>query len=251
MGLDITPDGRRLYVANRGSVFVSVVDLTTRTELRRFPVPAGSMADHPYQIATLANGKALLTTTFYGSGFGARMYEIDLATDAVKPRQDFWHWGTTTEYTSVRASGDRRAAVITAGDISSGPVFRYDADTDTFTAEVATSTFTSAIATDMDGSTTLVNFGGMVFDENLNRTGTIRGCGTNGVAVNRAGTMGYGLGHDYEAHEGYVALCDLVRFLIRTEIPIGPVNGVGRLAVSPDGTALVGIIDSGVVLVHL
>ncbi|MDQ4131821.1 MAG: beta-propeller fold lactonase family protein [Actinomycetota bacterium] len=249
MGLDVTPDGSLLYVANRGSVFVSVVDLRTRTELRRFPVPAGSSADHPYQIATLGNGKALLTTTFYGSGFGAAMYEIDLATDAVRPRKDFYHWGTTTQYTSVRASGDRRAAVITAGDISSGPVFRYDADTDTFSGEVDTATFTNSIATDLDGSVTLVNDGGMVFDENLNHAGSVPGCGTNGVAVNRAGTVGYALEH--RTGDGFVAVCDLVRFTVRTEIPIGPVKGLGRLAVSPDGTTLVGITDSGVVLVRL
>ena len=48
--------------------------------------PSGFSADRPYSIAVLANGKALLTTTFDGSGFGATMYQIDLATDAVTPK---------------------------------------------------------------------------------------------------------------------------------------------------------------------
>lgn len=251
MGLDLTPDGRLLYVANRGSSFVSVVDVNTRTELRRFPIPSGFMADTPYSIAVLANGKALLTTTFYGTGFGSNMLEIDLATDAVKLRPDFYYQGRTTEYTSVRASGDRKSAVVVAGDISSGPVFRYEAATDAFTKEVDKATFTSSVATNLDGSVTLVNFGALVLDKSLKLLGTVPGCGTLGVAVNAAGTVGYGLGWDYRVERGFIAVCDLVRFQVTRTIPLGPVDQVGRLQLSTDGTTLVGIIDTGLVLVRL
>ena len=64
----------------------------------------------------VANGKALLTTTFEGSGFGATMYQIDLATDVVTPRSDFWFGAGTTEFTSLRSSADHQSAVITAGE---------------------------------------------------------------------------------------------------------------------------------------
>ncbi|HET7721760.1 MAG TPA: hypothetical protein VFK43_17455 [Acidimicrobiales bacterium] len=242
MGLDLTPAGDRLYVALRGSAFVSVVDVPARTELRRIPVPSGFMADRPYSIAVLANGKALLTTTFDGSGFGANMYQIDLATDAVTPRSDFWFSGSTTEYTSLRSSGDHQSAVITAGDISSGPVFRYDAPTDTFSPEVDTAGFTSAISTNADGTVTLLS-NGMVFDRDMRLLGTVSGCGGNGVAVNAAGTIGYGL------TSSGVGVCDLARFQVTKFFPVSS-PAVGRMAVSPDGRYLVGVAGDGVVLVR-
>ncbi|HET7721759.1 MAG TPA: beta-propeller fold lactonase family protein, partial [Acidimicrobiales bacterium] len=250
MGLDFSPDGSLLYVANRGSSFVSVVDLGTRTEVRRYPIPSGFASDTPYSIAVLANGKALLTTTFWGYGFGSYMLEIDLATGVVVPRSDFFHEGRTTEYTSVRASGDRRSAVVVVGDLSSGPVFRYDTATNTFTEEVNTDTFTSAIATNLDGSVTLVNMGSFVYDEEMRLLGTVPGCGTLGVAVNAAGTVGYGLLWDHHVFRGFLAVCDLVRFEVTKRIPLGAVEQVGRMALSPDGTTLVGIIDTGLVLIR-
>ena len=250
MGLDLTPSGDRLYVANRGSSFVSVVDVAARTELHRFPLPSGFVADRPFSIAVLANGKALMTTTFYGSGFGARMYEIDLATEAVKFRSDFWYSGTTTEYTTIRASGDRSAAVITAGNISSGPVFRYSAVTDTFTPETDTSTYTDDIATNRDGTVTLLT-GGQVFDAQLRLAGTVRGCGSRGVAVNAAGTVGYGMTTtgSHGSGAGAIVVCDLVRFQITGSYEFSA-GAVGRLAISPNGRYLVGITDDGVVIVR-
>ena len=93
MGLDITPDGTRLYVANAGGNNISVVDLTQRVELRKITVPAGFLNDTPYSIAIAGNGLALFSTTFAGSGFGARMMQLTLATDAVTQRTDFWFQG--------------------------------------------------------------------------------------------------------------------------------------------------------------
>ena len=242
MGLDLTPAGDRLYVALRGSAFVSVVDVAARTELRRFAVPSGFSADRPYSIAVLANGKALLTTTFDGSGFGATMYQIDLATDAVTPRTDFWFGAGTTEFTSLRSSADHQSAVITAGDISSGPVFRYDAPTDTFSDEVDTAGFTSFISTNANGSVTLLG-GGKVFNREMQLAGTVAGCGSGGVAVNAAGTVGYGLSGDG------VQVCDLARFQITGFFPVSS-SAVGRMAISPDDRYLVGITGAGVVLVR-
>lgn len=254
LGLDLTPDGSRLYVANRGSTYVSVVDVAARSELRRIPIPSERLSDRPYSIAVLANGKALLTTTFDGTGFGAYMYEIDLATDAVKLRTDFWIWsGKTTEYTSIRASGDRTAAVIVVGDHSPGALFRYDAPTDTFSPRRETWDFISYGATNVDGTVTLVNDRGMLFDRSLEPLGTV-GCGTGGVAVDSQGSVGYGFGAYYESATGIIgtiAVCDLVNFRVTRVIPIGPVAGLGRLQVSPDGRTLLGITDSGLVLVRI
>ncbi|MEN3314804.1 MAG: hypothetical protein V7605_1038 [Acidimicrobiaceae bacterium] len=258
MGLDLSPDGRMLYVANRGSEFVSVIDVRTRTEVHRIPIPSGRLSDRPYSIAVLANGKALLTTTFDGSGYGAFMYDIDLATETVKLRTDFDKWsGQTSEYTSIRASGDRTAAVITLGDSSPGEVFRYDASTDIFSAPHETWDFISAAATNVDGTVTLVNDegtvvdGNPVLDEHLDPLGTLYGCGLSGVAVNRDGTVGYGLGYNFSSGRGYIAVCDLARFEVTKVIVLGSVRDLGRLVMSPDQKTLVGLVDSGLVLVRL
>jgi YVTN family beta-propeller protein len=124
MGLDITPDGSKLYVATSGANMVSVVDTVKGIEARRIPVPPNSFSnDTPFSIAIANNGLAFLSTTFAGSGFGARMLQLDLATDAVTQRTDFYSGGTTTEVTILRASPEKNWIGIVAGDISSGPVF--------------------------------------------------------------------------------------------------------------------------------
>lgn len=256
LGLDLTPDGSLLYVANRGSTFVSVVDVAAGREVRRIPIPPERLDDRPYSIAVLANGKALLTTRFDGSGFGAYMYEIDLATDAVKLRTDFWIWdGKTTESTSIRASGDRTAAVIVVGNHSPGALFRYDAPTDTFSPRRETWGFIDYGATNADGTITLVNARSLLFDKDLQSLGTVPGCGPGGVAVNAQGSVGYAFGAYYEPESdliiGTIAVCDLVDLQVTRVIPIGPVAGLGRLQISPDGRTLAGITDSGPVLVRL
>jgi len=115
----------RVYVANSLASKLSVVDLTQRVELRKINVPSGFSNDTPYSIAIAANGLAPLSTTFGGRGFGARMLQLNLATDAVTERTDFFISGTTTERTQLAASGDRSTIGVVAGDISSGPIFKY------------------------------------------------------------------------------------------------------------------------------
>jgi YVTN family beta-propeller protein len=248
-GLDLTPAGDLLYVADRGSSFVSVVNVATRTELRRIAVPSGFSADTPYSIAVLANRKALLTTTFNGTGFGAEMYEINLDTDAVVNRNDF-SVGATTERTMIRASADRQSAVIVVGDSSAGPIVRYDAPTNTFSPETTTAGFRGNVGTNANGSVSVLNPGGLVFDRALRLTGSVPACGSAGVVLNGPGTTAWALGN------GEIAVCDLVRFLVVDSVPIGDAvthggsNG-NRLARSPDGSTLVGITDSGVVLARL
>ncbi len=249
-GLDLTPDGKLLYVANTGSVFVSVVDVATRTGLRRFPVPSGSVSDRPYSIAVLANGKALITTTFNGSGMGGRLHQVDLATDTVTPRTDFSGTGALTEASVIRASGDRMSAVVVEGDSSNGSVLRYDATTDTI-ADVESGEYIDSVAVNHDGSVSLVNGGGLVYDEDLNLLGSMTGCGEWGTAINAAGTMGYGLDYDMDDDLAIVAFCDPVRFRVTKKYSVGAAFDVGRLLLSPDGTTLVGITDSGVLRFRL
>jgi YVTN family beta-propeller protein len=84
-GLDITPDGTTLYVANSGEHSISVVDLATKTELRKINVPWDLFLEEtPLSIAIANNGKALLSTTFSGSGF-TTFLALDLTASLTLP----------------------------------------------------------------------------------------------------------------------------------------------------------------------
>jgi hypothetical protein len=174
-GFDLSVDGAMMYIANAGGNHLSVVDLALRQELRRITVPPGFSNDRPFSLAIANNSLALFSTTFAGSGFGARMMELNLTSDAVSPRTDFWFGGTTTEATYVSPSADRSKIGIVAGDISSGPVFVYTSATNAFSPETDLQAFVAYIATDPTGSTVLVSPGTYVLDSALNLSGTIPG----------------------------------------------------------------------------
>jgi hypothetical protein len=252
VGLDITPDGTLMYVANAGGNNISVVDLAQRVELRKINILSGFLNDTPYSIAIASNGLALFSTTFAGSGFGARMMQLDLATEQVTQRTDFWFSGATTERTHLSHSGDRSTIGIVAGDISSGPVFKYSVSTNTFSPEKALNAFISDVSLDMTGSTFLVTPGAYVLDAALNLSGTIPlGLGWGGNAVDPAGRIGY------RSIASRIDVLDLSAFLKTGELPLGDsvdqgyfVNFVGHMDISAEGSLLAVITDHGFSLVR-
>ena len=173
-GFDITPDGQRLYVANTGGTNISVVDLGSRRELTKVNFTSNFSGDTPLSLAISRNGKALFSTTFAGSGFGGRMMSLDLATQTITQATGFFINGTTTEATQLKASGDHAMVGIVAGDISSAPVFVYQASTGQFSNEHDLSGFVSRVAVSADGTLLLVD-GRYVLDNALNLLGTIPG----------------------------------------------------------------------------
>ena len=256
VGLDVTPDGQFLYVANSGGNNISVVDLVHRVELRKITVPAGFTNDTPYWIAIASNGLALFSPTFGGSGFGAHLEQLVLATDAVSVRTDFWYSGTTTEVTRLVASADRTAIGVMAGDISSGPVFKYTAATNTFSPEKDLNVFLSGISLDATGSTFVVNLGTFVLDGALSLAGTIppvppQQFARGGTATSPDGTLGY------RVAGATVEFLDLAAFtvigsrkLLDTTDTAFNFSTTGLMDLSDDGTLLAIITDHGVSLVR-
>jgi YVTN family beta-propeller protein len=252
VGLDLTPDGSLLYVANSGGNNISVVDLAQRVELRKITIPSSTTAnDTPYSIAIASNGLALFSTTFSGSGFGARMMQLNLATDQVAQRTDFYFFGSTTERTLLNASGDRTVVGIVAGDISSGPVFRYGAGTNTFSGPKNLNSFISGVSLDRTGSTLMVTPGTYVLDAALNLSGTIPGSGWGGSAADPTGSVGY------RSVASRVDILNLRTFLKTGELPLGDsvdfayfTNFVGHMDLSADGRLLAVITDHGFALVR-
>lgn len=183
IGLDLSPDGTRLYVANSGDNTVSVVDVPTRSQLRTITIPAGLSHDHPYWIAVGSDGGLLVTTAFGGGGSNANMVWVDPATDAVTPI------ASTTDRTHVAASRDRTKMLVVTNQTASGDVFAFDVATHTLSAVKNLNSPVEYGAMNSDGSVGLVG-GVFVLDAGLNVLGTAN-AGSGGVALNAAGTVGY------------------------------------------------------------
>lgn len=125
-GLDLSPDGRTLYVADSGAEEISIVDLAQRREVRRITVPSLGSNDRPYAIAVGGAGRALVTTTSAGSGYGAHLLQVDLATGTVSPRLDFGtRPGVITGDAHVEASGDRSRIAVLEQLLGAGPHLRH------------------------------------------------------------------------------------------------------------------------------
>jgi YVTN family beta-propeller protein len=73
-GLDLSPDGSVLYVADRDGAQVSVIDVASRHELRRITIPLSvvNVPPRPVSVAVADNGKVLVTTAIDG---GASLLE--------------------------------------------------------------------------------------------------------------------------------------------------------------------------------
>ena len=159
-GLDITPDGTGLYVANSGGNNISVVSLARRVELRKVAVPTDTHSnDRPYSIAIANNGKAYFSSTFNGSGFGGRVMELDLGTGESTHRTDAGPYGLTTQRTYVRASGDRSTITFAMLRVYAGTLLVYRTATNTFTQRSISPSVSDA-AMDSTGSTFFVPPGG-------------------------------------------------------------------------------------------
>jgi DNA-binding beta-propeller fold protein YncE len=127
-GMDLTPDGRFLYVAEdvRGATqaFVRKVDLATGVVTSpRYNVSGGEAGS--WDIVIGPNGKALFDTTFEGSSSVA-LREILLASDSLTVRQ------SVSQNTHLQRAGDRSLTFLAQSNSSAGPIQTYDPATDSF-----------------------------------------------------------------------------------------------------------------------
>ena len=242
--LDLDADGTMLYVAGRGAEELFVVDLARRREVRRITVPSTDSNDRPYSIAVADNGNALYTANGDSIGYGGQLWQVDLADGTVKPRTDFGpNAGRTGSETILKASADKSRIVIVQPD-SGGPTAVYTSAPDTITTELGVGDYVTYAALDQSGSRILLSPGGFVLDGTPQVQGTIPR-GGKGVAVNRAGTIGF------RVQDTAVEVIDLGRRVVLRSIPLPEAVGTGRgsVALSPDGATLAVVTASGVSLV--
>src|SRR4029077_16569893 len=92
-----------------------------------------------------------------GSGF-TEVHQIDLTTGAITVRNDvpgsaYWR---VTGNTMIHRSADGARFYFLEPNISSGPMFAYDATTNTFSSEVQTDTFTDTAGAAVNRNGTLI-----------------------------------------------------------------------------------------------
>ena len=80
---DITPDGSSLYLTTGDNNIIRKVNLATGSYIN-----LGYSGYAPVDIGMAANGKALFTTTYPGSGW-VPLFQIDTATDTIATRSDY------------------------------------------------------------------------------------------------------------------------------------------------------------------
>ena len=250
MGLDVTPDGTLLYVANSGGNNISVIDLAQRVESKRITVPAPEPY-LPWSIAIMNNGKALFTLS--DSSFGG-LRELTLATDAIVTRTDL-PFSTITSKAVIKASHDRSTAGVTSSS-SAGSLVMYFALTNSFGLVKRLDSAFYDVSLDATGSTFLVTPGSMVVDSTPSMTGTILGGGGGGFgAAGNETDPTRGIG--YRSTQSRVDILNLSTFLKVGELLLGDSvslssnsNRIGRMDLSPDGALLAVVTNTGFSIVR-
>jgi sugar lactone lactonase YvrE len=143
-GVDITPDGSALYVAEnqRSGVqgFLRKVNLNTGA-VTNLPYNLQIIESGSWDVAIGANGKGMMSTRWEGSGT-VPFREINLATDTLTQRSDAGStFGKINQNTHIHRSSDRSLFFMTEPNSSAGPIFTYNGTTDTFPNRSQTNTF--------------------------------------------------------------------------------------------------------------
>jgi hypothetical protein len=247
LGLDITPDGKTLYVCDSGGQTISRVDLATR-EVTTITTPPGDLNETPLTIAVMNNGNAIYTTTFAGSGFGGHAYDLNLSTGVSTLVTGLGSpGGQVTEASPVSRSRDYSTVGLVIGDDSRGAFDVYTAAT----GKVVSGSLNDEIASSSvngDGSTMLVSGNGATYVIDA-ATGSLLGsigCARGLSVLNASGSTGYCV-----VGQSVVTL-NVKRFLTGQVINLPQQATSGALpALSPNGRVLVVPSNGGATIVEV
>jgi YVTN family beta-propeller protein len=194
VGLAITKDSQKLYVANSGEYSISVVDLNTWTASKitiptLYPNPDQDYEYWylPYEIAIVSDTLALLGSDPPGAASGGPIYQLDLQTQTVAPRTDI---GQIGRYPVMRTSRDfNTIGVVVEPSSSPTLISRYDSATDS--AISVQQGIQRSIAISDNGSHLVVTSHDAnylvpdlaVFDESLNDAGHIQLIGVQAMSA--------------------------------------------------------------------
>jgi hypothetical protein len=242
-GIDITPNGKTLYVADSGGQTISKVTIATG-KVTPITTPAGFLNDTPYSIVVMNNGNALYSTTFAGSGFGANVYDLNLTTDTSTLVSNIGINSEVTEVTQLSRSGNHAAVGAVLGDDSGGPFDVYTAATGDVVSG-SLNAFVSSAALNQKGTTMVVDGSYVIDPTSGSLLGTINDDCVS-ATLTSSGSSGYCL------ETNSIVALDVSTFLTGTSIALpSGVTGTGEIAISPNGDTLVAVTSAGAAIVSL
>jgi len=144
-GIDVTPDGSTVLVADRSYDAATFVGNIHRVDAStgivttlEFPLYGGRPSfteTGSWDVVAMNNGKAFFTADFVGSAW-VPLHELDLATNTIvnRPSSTFSGFNGVRERTWLFRNHDASVMLGLESDSSGGPAFSYTADTDSFIA---------------------------------------------------------------------------------------------------------------------
>jgi ribosomal protein L24E len=267
-GADITPDGSTLYAAENQTSGSQGI-------LHRVNLSDGSVTNVTYNLASgeggawdvgiANNGKAFFSTRYNGSGW-VPFRQLDLNTGTVTTRTDTHGsggGGQVRQDTHIDHSADGSQMFMAESNFSNGPIFTYDAASNSFPQHAQTYAFYdyALSAVNRDGSLIATElgygpsffYGVSVMDKNFHSVHTL---GTNfngGLTFDPSRDLLYVA--DASAHQ-IVAIdtstwAEQFRLDIGESVPAATPLGSGEMTVSSDGSELFMSTPSGVRMINL
>lgn len=245
----LSTDGTQLVAVSDGAV--RVLDPSSLTQTQQIAFGTTTSSVHLRQITFANNGKALLATGIYGSGF-TPLYLYDMLETTVTPIQASSYFAGTANFAPLGGSSDGARIVFGDSGVSPAqPVRYYNASTGTLIV-TGTARNVSRVVLDRDATRVVLNQT-EVFDSNLAYLGSLPST-TGAVVLSPNGTIAY----TYDGLSGQIRKFDLNGALVAgiypevgiATVPVGapistayPVMGISR-----DGNTLVVAGDQKVVI---
>ncbi len=252
MGLDISPDGNTLIVADSSAsssnVWVHVVNLNTgQTNRALFPIAFGESGT--FAVAFGGDGAALISSHFAGSGW-VPLRRYDPASGKVTIVNSF-----VNQDSMVSCSGDGTTIIVAESNNSGGPMDLYDVATRAITKTGGTGYDNYECAASRDGSLFALPtyFGTFVYNRMFNQItniGVYAGAQPIGAAFHPAADAVF----FPFAGTTYVEAYSTTTWQMLAQYDFGftfssPGNhafGNGRIRISPDGQVIFVTVSGGV-----
>ncbi len=252
MGIDLSPDGNTLIVAdssaNPTNVRVHVIDLTTEQSHKAFfPVAFGESGT--FAVAFGEDGAALISSRFAGSGW-VPLRRFDPAKGLTTVISTF-----INQDSMVSASGDGSAIIIAESNNSGGPFDRYDVATRTINRTGGTGRYNYECAASKDGSLFALPtyFGTYIYNTNfgvVTNIGVYAGAQPIGAAFHPAADAVFFPFADTHVVRAYSTTTWQVLaeydFVSTFTTPGNHAFGNGRIRISPDGEVILVTVAGGV-----
>jgi len=261
-GMDISADDSFLLLAQNDTGIaegvVHKLDLTTG-EVTNITYTLAFYETGAWDVAIASNNLAFVTTQFGGSGW-TPLRQIDFTTNETSIRTDApgsGFDGQVNQNTQIHRSADRTRLYFLEANISSGPVFTYDANTDTFGPSVDTDAFADYgdAGVNRDGKllgTRLYSMGLSL--DTAPSFGFVHSFGTidGGIAFDPVQDVVYGVDSVTDEIIGYNTtspFAEAFRTSIGEDVPEGRAESVTSMVASQDGLYLALATPTGIRLI--